>query len=88
MLDIKFNLLHVFFADGTDKFLGIYNLKLNIDSDETGQKANKQTSLKSTNFQRTRSGEHMFFFFDHVTRTKGGTVGSAILKCCIVRYSF
>ena len=43
-------------------FLDIYNLKLNIDSDETGQKMNKQTTLKCTNFQRTRSREHMFLF--------------------------
>lgn len=58
--------------------MAIYYLKLNIDSDETGQKANKQTSLKRTNFQRTQSGEHMFLF-DHVTRTMEGTVGSAAM---------
>ena len=39
------------------------------------RQTNKQTSLKRTNFQRTRSGEHLF---DHVTRTKMGTVGSAV----------
>ena len=53
------------------------NLKPNINSDETGQKANKQTSLKRTKLSTHTRWRAYVPFFDHVICTKRGTVGRA-----------
>lgn len=55
-------------------FLGISQLMLNVDGDETSQKANKQTSPKRTHVQQAQSGERKAL--RSRDPPKGGTVGT------------